>query len=256
MSIGTIYRFYPDPEKDRHYTVVLTKSGSYLEVNNPDKSPGESKDVFPTLDAWREARYGLGADTILRMTTNAIIQGGFNIPHKNEGAGKWFRWCYKTISEASPELLTSQEVVKAFNALVEICSKYPDLRAKSDDDVDHAFIWDIRHWPWEDFSVKFKEDDAHEKYNSARAEILPTFRILRDLIKPKLYPYLRKKTSIDCLKRCIKSIQKNICHEEEVLKRIVARRSLSINNHKHNLKRWIEEYKELTGVDIDTNILI
>jgi hypothetical protein len=53
---GTLFRIYKK-DSTAHYTAVLLKDGSVLEVKNPDTS--NKKEKFASVALWREAR---GAD--------------------------------------------------------------------------------------------------------------------------------------------------------------------------------------------------
>ena len=134
--VGTMYRLYPDPATDTHYTAVLLKTGKFLEVKNPNRKPDEAKPApFSTLDSWRDAR-GCGPAAVIRdsaPTTHAspplVVDPvhGFNVPTIDTGAGKWFQWCYGIIAEVAPELFDSKRVTTAFNDLAAACAKYPEL---------------------------------------------------------------------------------------------------------------------------------
>jgi hypothetical protein len=116
---------------------VLLKDSTYLEVKNPDRAAGEARATFPTLDAWRTARVGDSTTAIIRNTEctstrpkdNLAInlEHGFNVPTTDTGINKWFRWCYAMIAEAAPELFDSKITTAAYNDLVAVCAKYPEL---------------------------------------------------------------------------------------------------------------------------------
>ena len=128
---GTLFRIYSE-DKAKHYTVVLLKNGTYLEVKNPDSG---IKTTFDTLEDWYKAR----------NVSEADITIGTNEPTKKEdklaikldlindndtnnisrlNLFKWHKWCYFMLRKFCPKLLKTQEVVKAFNALIDVSQKY------------------------------------------------------------------------------------------------------------------------------------
>lgn len=130
-----LQHLYPNPASNKHYTVMLLKNGRYLELKNPDRKAGKQKATFPTLDAWRIAHVGDSTTAVIRTTMlpppkeELVVNPahGYNVPPTDKGISRWFRWCYSMIAEAAPELFDSKMTAAAYNDLVAVCAKYPEL---------------------------------------------------------------------------------------------------------------------------------
>lgn len=271
-TIGTIYRLYPDPATDTHYTAVLLKTGKFLEVKNPNRKPDEAKPApFASLDEWRAAR-GCDSAAVIREsapTTHAspplVVDPvhGFNVPTTAAGAGNWFQWCYGIIAEVAPELFDSKRVTTAFNDLAAACAKYPELNTyRGLKKYDHSnMLWYTYDTPyssysWNGFPVEFPYTGLQQNpaEATAKVEIIPKYKVLYDLLKPKIGAFLEKKDRISMLEKCIASSQKFLDRAEEKRKAELRRHNAMVQYEEKMIKQYAEEYKTLTGKEIEVRM--
>ena len=290
--VGTIYRLYPDPASDRtlasegrsaqpakpaadtHYTAVLLKTGQYLEVKNPNRKPDEAKPApFASLDEWRAAR---GCDSVAVIRDSApttpaspplVVDPahGFNVPttDTDAGASKWFQWCYGIIAEIAPELFDSKRVTAAFNDLAAACAKYPELKTyKGLKKYDHTYILWYTHddyystYSWNGFPVQFPYNWSQQNPAelTAKNEIIPKYKVLYDLLKPKIVTFLEKKSRFSMLQKCIARSQKFLDKAEEKRKAELRRHNANVQYQEKMIKQYAEEYKTLTGKVIEVRM--
>lgn len=233
---GTLYRIYKDgTDSGPHYTAVPIKDGRFYEVKNPDT---RTKTTFDSLAAWCEAR-GSTTDAV-RVTTKeayktieqitafeTVDRGGFNVPCHKKNTGQLFQYYYNMIVAAAPHLLDKEEVKTAYNNLVGVCGKYikhiNDNLYREYTSNDMYYIEPTKHNVWGGFPMYFTHEphtysyrQSYVKprldYDAARAEILPAYKVLFDLIAPTINEYKAKmrvrKDAIQTIKRYTKSIQK------------------------------------------------
>ena len=276
-AIGTIYRLYPDPATGTHYTAVLLKTGKFLEVKNPNRKPDEAKPApFASLDEWRTAR-GCDSAAVIREsapTTHASPQlvvdpaHGFNVPTTDTGAGKWFQWCYGIIAEVAPDLFDSKRVTAAFNDLAAACAKYPELKTyRGLKKYDHYnMLWytydpplaqdTYSNYSWNGFPVEFPYTRLQQNpaEATAKGEIIPKYKVLYDLLKPKIVAFLEKKSRISLLENCIARSQKFLDKAEEKRKAELRRHNAAVQYEEKMIKQYAEEYKMLTGKVIEVRM--
>lgn len=255
---GTIYRLYPNPTSHKHCTAIALKDGNYLEINNPDM-PG-IKTKFWSLTSWCKY-YGPGA--IIRDEFNRVMQivinpeHGFNLPKTEASGGIWFQWCYEMIAEAAPELF-NKEVATAYNDLVEVCSKYPKLGTRTRLDIDRYSLINL----WYDESDYFGKHNYYgfniyidfnvgygkayrEEYMKSFNEIVPKYKILCELISPKIWPYLERMKEKIKLEKEIKVVERFIKRADLRYKKMVERHTEEVNQYKNRLEELINKYESI-----------
>ena len=273
-AIRTIYRLYPDPASDTHYTAVLLKTGKFLEVKNPNRKPDEAKPApFASLDEWRAAR-GCDSAAVIResaptrttpVTPPLVVDPahGFNVPTTDAGAGKWFQWCYGIIAEVAPELFDSKRVTTAFNDLAAACVKYPELKTyRGLKKYDHSnMLWytydpPYSNYSWNGFPVEFPYIGLQQNPPeiAAKVEIISKYKVLYDLLKPKIGAFLEKKSRILMLEKCIAGSQKFLDRAEEKRKAELRRHNATVQYEEKMIKQYAEEYKMLTGKVIEVRM--
>ena len=130
MSSSTLFRIYSG---DKHYTAILLKNGTYLEVKNPDTN--NKKVTFATLEEWckshecsvkdavkssnqvaekkEKLRFKFVSDTTLPYTKWYTAKGQFI----------WDLWYYNIMKTLDKSLLKNPSVIQAFNAFIDIDRK-------------------------------------------------------------------------------------------------------------------------------------
>lgn len=259
---GMHYRIFPDSTSNKHYTVVLLKDNSYLEVNNIDK-PGV-KTKFSTLEEWHKAR-GESYEVIrdkkdkhigIKVTVNP--EHGFKVPTtKNDICGAAaLKWCYGIISEAAPELLENEEVKKAYNDLVDVCAKYPNLwsfhttgrymHRYSKDNIDYGFP--ARLPINSDMTDMIKWREESEKRYTSEEEIRSYYKKLYNLIGDKVETYMAKKDKRIKYVEKIEKAREYIKNAEDTYTRLEKEKNTvqeKINNHNEKVeycKSLVEKY--------------
>jgi hypothetical protein len=285
---GTTFRFYK--EDGTHYTAVQIKDNKVLEVKNPE---GANKKIYETLTGWLEA-IGAKQDE-LKISTRAAdaakkakepkepklgkTSNGFIIPKdKRANLNKWFRWLYKIMKEAAPELLVSEEVKVAYNNLVGICLKDSDimsdyyLRGKMPYSIDllsyypgsTGSVWnDINGFKIFFNSERYGRDSYSTKsdyyytptsvilkkeknvYDGLRNEIANAYKALFDLIYKPIHKHINMINKKKSLESNITHRKKRIANAEKVISRLTARYALSLKLDKTALERYEKELADL-----------
>jgi hypothetical protein len=260
VAPGTIYRIYKDAvaQSGPHYTAVLMKDGRIYEVKNPDTSV---KTIFDSLAAWCEAR-GVATEAV-SVTTKKMLEtvdkagletvdrGGFNVPRYKGKVSRLFNYYYDTLATADPKLLEKEEVKTAYNNLVGACSKYikhMSLYASYNRD-DMRYSQPSTYHKWGDFPVFFDVEGRWGFYtpgygakpsfdcDAARAEIVPAYKALYDLIAPTINAYRMKvrvkKYAARSIVRCTRLIEK----AERARARVSARYDWQIAEYRKEVEK-------------------
>ena len=126
---GTLLRIYPDASSSNHFTSIVLKNNTLLEIKNPN-SPLK-KDVFNTVELWCESR-GVSIDSV-KIDLSSVKQPfipqittslTYNVPTHPHTVYHWVRWCYSIVCELAPQLLENTEFNTLYNQMVEYCTKY------------------------------------------------------------------------------------------------------------------------------------
>ena len=123
---GSLFRIFPDKASTKHYTAVLLKNNTLLEVKNPYTT---EKRVFESLEKWCESYSKTLSDIVIdttkassdpvKSTNNCVTHThGFLVPTTSQQSFRWLKWCYSIICEIAPELLHNIELKNAYNKLV------------------------------------------------------------------------------------------------------------------------------------------
>lgn len=288
FAIGTTFRFYKEDET--HYTAVQIKDNKILQVKNPE---GNEKKIYESLIEWMEAigakEDQLKIETMKTQAERVSVEkakdkprvgkttDGFIIPRdKTINLNKWFRWVYKIIKEAAPELLESEEVKNAYNNLVSICLKDSDIQSEyylrgkmpcyhellsyhpgsprntwSGIDGFKVFFKSERHGR-DSYSTKsdyyYGQSNLVKKersvYDESRNEIAAAYKALFELINKPIHKHIYKINLKKKLERYIIYTKKRIEHTEKVLNRITARYIHSLNSDRATLERYEKELIE------------
>jgi hypothetical protein len=289
---GSTFRFYKEDET--HYTAVQIKDNKILQVKNPE---GNEKKIYESLTEWLEA-IGAKEDQLkietVRTKGETATAGstekakdkprvgkttdGFIIPRdKTINLNKWFRWVYKIIKEAAPELLASEEVKNAYNNLVEICLKDSDIQsdyylrgkmpcyhellsyhpgsprnAWGGIDGFKVFFNSERYGkdPYSTRSEYYYKNYLPEKkeksvYDAAGNEIAAAYKSLFELIYKPIHKHINKINDKKRLVANIATTKKRIANAEKVISRITARYAQSLNLDRAALERYEKELKDL-----------
>ena len=289
---GTTFRFYK--EDGTHYTAVQIKDNKVLEVKNPNSS---EKKIYDSLAEWLETigakENQLKVDTMRvkesRVSTNSAEKAkdkprvgktseGFSIPRdKHLMLNKWFRWVYKIIKEACPELLISEDVKNAYNNLVEICLKDSDIMSdyyftgKMPYSIDLISYYPNSRNMWsgiDGFKIFFNSErygrDSYstksdyyynpttvilkkEKnvYDGLRNEIANAYKALFDLIYKPIHKHINMINKKKSLESSIAHTKKRIEHTKKVISRLTARYAQSLNSDRTALERYEKELADL-----------
>lgn len=279
---GSTFRFYK--EDGTHYTAVQIKDNKILEVKNPD---GNEKKIYESLTEWLEAigakEDQLKIETVKARGTatggagSAEKVNGFTIPKdKKINLNKWFRWLYKIMKEAAPELLASEEVKVAYNNLVAVCLKDNDIQSEYYLKNIMTYSIDLlSYYPgsprnaWggiDGFKVFFNSErygkDPHstrseyyykhlpEKkeqsvYDEARNEIAAAYKALFELIYKPIHKHINKINDKKRLVGNIATTKKRIENAEKVIARLTARYAHSLNSDRAALEGYEKALKDL-----------
>ncbi len=135
----TLLRYYPNKEdKEKHYTCVILKDNSVLEVKNLE---GKSRLTYPAVENWLlslpdkvtvdELEVELPDTNVssssslsqsLKCQLPPCYQDGKIVNYRS-----WVSYIHSIMKELSPSLLTKESVVKAFNKFVETLNTYKHL---------------------------------------------------------------------------------------------------------------------------------
>jgi hypothetical protein len=251
-KVGTIYRLYSE-DRSTHYTAVLLKNGSLLEVKNPE---GASNVTAKTLEEWKLLRGDVY--NILEVDTSKadrIVVGedtnGFNYPQKREDISAWFQWCYEIMKEGAPHLLEKEEVKNAYNALYEACYKYKnELHTYKCSNYTLSNRYDLnninkvnmkehfRGLPWYFFTY-------YQYNNTDRTKILEEIAVLYndlyELISKDVVEFLNSKKSYATSMKEFKETKKQIGYVNRRIKRYEDK----VNDNKKILEGYMQRMKEL-----------
>ena len=283
---GVTFRFYK--EDGTHYTAVQIKENKILQVKNPD---GNEKKIYESLAEWLEAigakEDQLKIDTMKTkepgVSTNSKLNvgktsDGFMIPKdKSVNLNKWFRWVYKMIQEACPELFTSEEVKTAYNNLVAICLKDSDIQSEYYLKSSSTYSFELlscypgsprNAWNGIDgFKVFFNSErygkDPHSTrsdyyynqnttvkkdksvYDETSKEIALAYKALFDLIHKPIHKHIGRVINKKNLERNIAFTKKRIANAEKVIARFTARYAQSLNSDRVALEGYEKALAEL-----------
>lgn len=228
MSSHTLFRIFSNEQKDIHYTAVLLKNGTYLEVKNPDTN--NTKVVYQTLEEWAKAHNSninniINSEVSQSKTNNLkfnIISGNINTKTNLTGKFVWDVWYYHIIKTFDKSLLKNTEVIEAFNAFIDMYLKYKDkvniqtfhLFQKYDkaeiynpknlsyhkyfsiNGETHESEWCGLCWSSQN-SYKISRNPEMEKEDyTMRSEITECYKKFYDLISPTILPKMEKKFKV------------------------------------------------------------
>lgn len=254
---STMYRIYSE-DNSKHYTAILLKDGSVLEVKNPDTN---QKTKFPSLEAWRLSHSTDESGVIEDKRFNPV-SNGFECPKISTSTTDWLVWCYKLIAEGAPKLLNRDDVKEAYNALVKVCSKYSNIikflynRAENKYS-ENMLKWSLTKTSWyygenkgevpdkwcgfqayfvQEYSIYYASTPKYnkEEYDRIAAEIVAYYKTLYDLISPELtefmkrrdieqkkkYKIMRLNADINRKKKKIGKLQMELQNEQNYLKKL------------------------------------
>jgi hypothetical protein len=267
-SPGTIFRVY-SIDNSKHYTAVLLKNGSYLEVKNPDNN--NSKTVFETLDDWAKSH---------NVDVSSVIPE--NKPKLNvhrKGADykfTWGLWFYNLIKDLDIDLSTlNPEIIEVFNKLSDIWYDYPELRdnysvlykRKNSDNYNPNRL-EVRTMTTNKYGEKvednwcglpwyFTNENMYNtmSYNSVRNEAVSYYKRLCNLAKLTIIPKMKKRYEIEQTKNrigvCTKEIayydKKSINEMNKIEKKKSELNSLEdyLSSYIYSLKKYKKEINDL-----------
>jgi hypothetical protein len=249
---GTIFRIYKE-DGVTHYTAVLLKNGNVLEVKNPET--GE-KAKFNSLVEWREARGA--AENDVRVDTErtakpvATAEDGslkMKYPKNNKKINRQFRWYYDMMKECNPAMLDNEEIIKAYNALVDVCHKYYNEICPSYHFSHKCYKYSKNLLSYSTYSewnklCGFPVDYSSELNDEACKEILDCYKPFYDLVHKDLHAFMEKKEKERKTLSQIKTYRAKIAHIERVISRMTRRYSENLNYYKNKVKGLEDSLKE------------
>lgn len=260
-SPNTVFRAYVQNES-KHYTAVLLKDGTILEVKNPNSIV---KRRFDSLEVWQSI---LPTCTLKIDDSKAcgVVIGsdtnGFNYPTEKHPAYLWIQWCYSIVKEAAPDFLLSitdktgwaewtgqaEEFRLLYNKSVDICNKYKHIFYHSFSRKKSSRYSESRYRTPEYTLTYFKNSTKSslptKDYTNARNEIVTAYKAIINIITPEIkdymamkYKILNTKRKINTAKTSIKRFEKKIAYNQHLIKTMTT----SIENETINLNRLEEE---------------
>ncbi len=254
---GSLFRYYK--EDGTHYTAVLLKDGRVLEVKNPET---KEKTKFASLAEWKEIR-GFAEDKIQldteRTTTNSANGGTgdsslkMKYPRNSKKINCQLRWYYDMMKECNPAMLDNEEIIKAYNALVDVCHKYYDDLYPSYmySRKCYKYLYDLfmytgqSQWnKWAGFQACFPcENDYYGakktniNFDVAREEILACYKTFYDLVHKDLHSYMEKKEKERSTLKRIERYKAYIAKIERSIQKATSRYEVSLTYYKNELKK-------------------
>jgi hypothetical protein len=265
---GMHYRIFPDPASSKHYTAVLLKDHTYLEVYNID-TPGV-KTKFATLEEWHKARGETSEvirdknDTHIGIKVTQNPEDGFKVLARrgDTGGANWLRWCYGIISEAAPELFENEEVKKAYNNVVYVCAKYPNLRSintasmyihrYSENNIKYGLPWYLENENKNTDIRKWYTHEEVEKRRMVNTDITPYYNVLYSLIADKIMSYMKRKEIERKHIESIKNAKKYIKNAEDIRIKLEKGAALQLERKLGYHYSMVEYYKKITQDYNDT----
>ena len=112
------------------------------------------------------------------------------------------------------------------------------------------------NYSWNGFPVEFPYSWPQQNPAEATAkdEIIPKYKVLYDLLKPKIVTFLEKKSRISELENYIAKSQKFLDKAEEKRKAELRRHNATVQYEEKMIKQYVEEYKTLTGKVIEVRM--
>ncbi len=251
---GSLFRYYK--EDGTHYTAVLLKDGAVLEVKNPE---GIQKTKFASLTEWKETR-GFTDDKIQvdaerKHTQTAATEEShvMKYPRNNKKSNIQLRWYYTMMKECNPEMLDNEEIIKAYNALVDVCHKYYNELCSSYHFSRSCYKYSTNllsnsaysQWnKWCGFPAEFYKDSYYYgskqstmNFDEARQEILACYKPFYDLVHKDLHAFMKKKQKeIETLDK-IKTYRVKITKTERTIERITSRYAYNLKYYKDELQK-------------------
>jgi hypothetical protein len=249
MSSHTLFRIFSNEQKDIHYTAVLLKNGTYLEVKNPDTN--NTKVVYQTLEEWAKAHNSnindiTNSEVSQSKTNNLkfnIISGNINTKTNLTGKFVWDVWYYHIIKTFDKSLLKNSEVIEAFNAFIDMYLKYKDkvniqtfhLFQKYDkaeiynpknlsyhkyfsfSGETHESKWCGLCWSSKiSYKISINPEIQKEDY-TMRSEITECYKKFYDLISPTILPKMEKKFKVlTAYKKIMEEIQTHKIYKKRI----------------------------------------
>jgi len=239
---GTLFRLC-EANTSKHYTAVLLKDGTILEVKNPHTN---SKTTYDSLDCWLAEYPGLELKIDASKSSGIVNEGntnGFNYPMNTHMAFYFCQQLYVIINELAPQLLDSEELRLAYNNMVEVCYRHSDelydWKGNYTGKNRYSFLNENNYaWreKWEGYPGYFYREFNYgqpyaihqytiEQYKEARKEILDAYKKIRNIINPIILPIVAKKCKILNTKKKISEI-----------KALIRRRQKKIDLYKSNIE--------------------
>jgi hypothetical protein len=269
---GTIFRAFI-ADKSKHYTAVLLKNGSYLEVKNPDNN--NTKTVFESLEEWTSSHdidiSQIVPETLEQKRERKEVKSTLKLEFPEKGKApyvfNWGIWCYNIIKILDKSLLKQPDFIKAFNDIYEIWDKYKqnistgdwynkkDIENfnpnkllyrttkknwKGEDEEDEEDIWRGLSWSFREEYWNNKKY-SKEYFDEHRGIIIPYYKKLYDLIAPILLPKMTNKYQAEIHKKKIKEAKSNINFYEKLAKkemRKIENRMKEIKYYEERMNKW------------------
>jgi hypothetical protein len=250
---GSLFRYYK--EDGTHYTAVLLKDGRVLEVKNPET---KEKTKFASLAEWEEVRGctddKIQVDTERRPSRTATTEESnvMKYPRNNKTVNRQLRWYYDMMKECNPEMLDNEEIIKSYNALVDVCHKYYNELCPSYHFSRKCYKYSTNllsnsaysQWnKWCGFPAEFSSESYYYgtkkstmNFDEARQEILACYKPFYDLVHKDLHAFMQKKQKeIETLDK-IKSYRAKITKTERTIERITRRYAYNLTHYKNRLE--------------------
>jgi hypothetical protein len=269
---GTIFRIYENEEvNDIHLTAVLTKDNKILEIKNPNS---KEKKQFNSLNEWclshNVNENNIKVDTSkVSLMSFSKIKDGFNYPKDSNNVYLWVQWCYSIVSELSPELLESNELMIAYNNMVSLCKKhekelyhdYTLFQGKNRynyNNINYNTEKTIFNTIWNGYPGRFYQEHLNpkfltkcterytqEQYNDARKEILEAYKLIVYIIKPFILKKMNHKYDILYTVSNIKMIKKRILKDTKKvieINRDIKKDEIMLKKEEDKLAELLKKY--------------
>lgn len=250
---GSLFRYYK--EDGTHYTAVLLKDGGVLEVKNPET---KEKTKFSSLAEWKEIR-GFTDDKIKvdteRKYTDTATTGEslvMKYPRNNKKINIQLRWYYDMMKECNPAMLDNEDIIKAYNALVDVCHKYYGELCPSyyfsrkcyKYSTDLLSYSAFSQWnKWCGFPAELSSESYYYgskkstmNFDEVRQEILACYKPFYDLVHKDLQAFMKKKEKERRTLSSIKEYKAKIARTERTIERITSRYVYNLTHYKNRLE--------------------
>jgi len=256
---STVLRFYPEEKSDDHYTaIILNNKGAVKEVKCPEPDLDRII-VYPSVDAWLLSLpyEDMSVDDLfINMKRPIYTKKTCNVPPLTNRLTtlNWGRHIYNVIHTYVPYLLKQDDVVDAYNALIECLSKYAYMINISIHKDDLYYIRQIQ--------IKCNTLPAHCRfyvYNPSMIEksmkdMYHSYILLYKLIDLDLLPFIQTKTKEYMTVVKLPIYKKNIIwninrkmKRNENYKKMLEQRSIKLEKRiatlRSNYQRRIELYQ-------------